>query len=81
MIVKGVIMQNLQINDSLSFRGLNYHNVSGIDRNIIRKDLKQLRQLGKEYDIRFLRYVSERKTIFSGKTLEMKLSITIIVLS
>ena len=45
-------MQNLQINDSLSFRGLNYHNVSGIDRNIIRKDLKQLRQLGKEYDIR-----------------------------
>lgn len=44
-------MQNLQINDSLSFRGFNYHKVSGVDRNIIRKDFKQLRQLGKEYDI------------------------------
>ena len=44
-------MNNLRINNSPDFKGLNYHNVSRVDRNIIRKDLKQLRQLGKEYDI------------------------------
>lgn len=42
------------INSNQSFQALNYHNVSGADRIFIRKDLRKLRELGQQYNIRLI---------------------------
>ena len=45
-------MNIASINPSQSFKGLNYENVSTVDRErFIRGNLKQLNEMGKNYDI------------------------------
>jgi len=43
---------NINYNNTQNFQALNYHNVSAADRIFIRKDLRKLRELGEQYNIR-----------------------------